>query len=665
MQIRTSTKTWKVNMKFLILASALTAATTLFSQVDKNTTLFKIAGEPVTVGEFEYVYTKNNINNQADYSQKSLTDYLELYKNFRLKVKEAEAIKLDTVSGLMNELEGYRKQLAKSYLTDKEISDKLLQEAYERSLHDVNASHILIRCDENANPQDTLTAYKKAMNLRQRLIKGEDFGKLAKENSDDPSAKDNGGNLGWFSVFQMIYPFESATYALKTGEISMPVRTQYGYHIVKLNQTRPAQGEIRTAHLLLKFPENATDDQKKKVATKIDSVYNAVKSGNATFEDAVAKFSEDRTTRNKKGELPWFGTGRMVPEFEEAAYALQADNEISKPVKTAYGWHIVKRLEKRDLPKFNDIKADLKRKVERDSRSQVAKGILIERIKKDNNFKDFPENRKQFFASVDSSLTNGTWNSTAVANLNKPLFTIADKTYTQTDFANYISKNAKRRGDKNKDQLLDEYYGNFVSQTALDYEESQLEKKKPEFKTLMKEYRDGILLFELSDRSVWSKAPKDTIGLQIFHEQNKNKYMWGNRVQTVIYNTTDKTLADKAHKMALKKKNAEAIKTKLNKADATAKVSTIEGKYEKGQYDVVDALEWKVGVTPVEMLDDSSYRFVVIQALLQPEPKTLKEARGYVVSDYQEYLEQKWITDLRKKYPIELNEEVFKALIKK
>ncbi|HRN93719.1 MAG: peptidylprolyl isomerase [Chitinophagales bacterium] len=653
-------------MRFLFLASALAASTALFSQVEKSTTLFTVAGEPVTVGEFEYVYTKNNVNNQADFSEKSLSEYLDLYKNFRLKVKEAEALKLDTITSLMTELSGYRKQLAKSYLTDKEISEKLLQEAYERSLRDVNASHILIKCDENANPQDTMLAYKKAMSIRQRLIKGEDFGKLARENSDDPSAKDNDGNLGWFSVFQMIYPFESAVYSLKPGEVSMPVHTQYGYHIVKLNSSRPAQGEIHTAHLLLKFPEGANDAQKKKIATQIDSIYQAIVSGKVSFEDAVAQFSEDRTSRNKKGDLPWFGTGRMVPQFEEAAFALKNDGDISNPVQTAYGWHIIKRLEKRDAPKYDEVKSTLKRKIERDSRSQVAKGILVEKIKRENNFKDFPANKKEFFAAVDSTITKGTLNTAELEKLNKPLFTIANNTYSQADFAGYISKNAKHRGDKNKEQLLEEYYENFVAQSALDYEESQLETKKPEFKSLMKEYRDGILLFELTDREVWSKASKDTVGLNAFHEQNKNKYMWGNRVQAVIYNTTDKTLAEKAHKMALKKNaDEEKIKAKLNKPDAAAKISTIDGKYEKGQYNVIDEIDWKVGVTPVKMLDDSSYRFIVVKALVAPEPKTLKEAKGYVVSDYQEYLEKTWLDNLRRKYPIKVNESVLKALIKK
>ena len=652
-------------MKQFFVAATVLFFSGVFAQADKNSILFTVSGDPVSVGDFEYVYTKNNINNQADYSEKSLRDYLALYENFRLKVKEAEAQKLDTISGLMNELDGYRKQLAKSFLTDKEISDKLLQEAYDRSLKEVNVSHILIKCDENANPQDTLAAYKKALNLRTRLTKNEDFGKLAREFSDDPSAKDNSGEIGWFSVFQTVYPFETAAFNMKAGELSFPVRTQFGYHIIKLVQNRPAQGEIRTAHLLLKFPQDATDEQRKKVQVRIDSIYAAITSGAVSFDDAVLTFSEDRTTRNKKGELAWFGTGRMVPEFEDAAFAIAKDGDITKPVKTAYGWHIIKRLEKKAIPAFNDVKADLKRKVERDSRSQVAKTILIDRIKKENNFKEFADAKVEFFKNVDSTIVQGKWNSDELSKSKKSLFEIGGKVFAQSDFESYVTKNAKRRSDKNKEQLLNEYYDNFVSQVVLDFEEGQLESKKPDFKALMKEYRDGILLFELTDRMVWSKAVKDTVGLQAFHEQNKSKYMWGNRVDVVIYNTTDKKLADAAYKLATKKKDATAIKTKLNKEGAAAKISTIEGKYEKGQYNVVDEIEWNVGVTPVKLLDDSSYRFIAVKSLVAPEPKSLKEAKGYVVSDYQEYLEKTWIAELRKKYPIVVNENVLKALVKK
>ncbi|MFN8309923.1 MAG: peptidylprolyl isomerase [Chitinophagales bacterium] len=657
-------------MKKYLSATALFLSASLFSfaqKADKNAVIFTVAGKPVTVGEFEYVYTKNNINNQADYSEKSLKDYLNLYENFRLKVREAEEMKLDTITSLKNELEGYRKQLAKSYLTDREITDQLIQEAYDRSLKEVNASHILIRCDENANPADTLAAFKRIMNIRKKLlapVKPADFGQMAVDSSEDPSAKQNRGDIGYFTVFQTVYPFETVAYSMKPGEISMPVRTQFGYHLVKLNSTRPAQGEIHVAHLLLKVPDGSKEDFKKEQHRRIDSIYTAIKNG-LSFEEAVSAFSEDRTSNKKKGEQQWFGVGRMFPEYETAAFALKANNEVSPPVLTPYGWYLIKRIEKREIPPFNEVKSDFKKRVERDSRSSVAKTKLIERIKRENSFSEIPVNKKAFFAAVDSGINQGNFKKDSVRIKDLPLFTLAGKAYTTSDFAAYIEKTSKRRSDKNKDGLLNEYYDNWVTQRSMDYEESMLETKKPEFASLMKEYRDGILLFELTDRQVWGKAVKDTAGLIAYHDQNKTKYMWGPRAEVQIFNATDEKIAKAAAKMAKKGATPEAIQAKLNKAGSGSKVSVINGKYEKGQYDVVDKIDWKPGITPINKLNDSSYQFISVIRVIQNEPKALKEAKGYVVSDYQEYLEKKWLADLRNKYPIVLNEGVFNSLIKK
>lgn len=656
----------KIFGSFLSLALAGSLAAQISND---NRILFTVGNDPVTVSEFEYVYNKNNINNQADYSQKSLTDYLGLYENFRLKVKEAEAMKLDTITSLKNELEGYRKQLAKSYLTDREISDKLIEEAYERSKKEVNASHILVRCDENANPADTLIAYKKIMALRARILKGEAFEKVAKEGSEDPSAKTNEGNIGWFTVFGTIYPFETAAYNAKPGEVSMPVRTEFGYHLLKVNQVRDARGQVHVAHLLLRFPEGAIKAQRDSVKRKIDSLYTLIVTGKISFEEAVRNNSDDKATRVKDGELQWFGSGapvRMVPEFEDASFELAKDGDISEPVMTQFGWHIIKRLERKGMQPFNEVKADMKKRVERDSRSQVAKTILINRIKKENSFTEFPNVKSDFTVQVDSAIFKGSWKATdALLDSKKVLFTLAGKEYTQGDFASYIEKNAKRRADKSKDALLNEYYDSYVNARLLEYEESMLETKKPEFKALMKEYHDGILLFELMDHMVWTKAVKDTTGLEEFRKKNETKYMWGNRADVVIFNTNDEKLAATAAKLAAKGKSAEEIKAKLNKEGSRSKVSTIEGKYEKGQYEVVDKIEWKAGVTPVEKLNDSSFRFVWVKQVVGPEPKSLKEAKGYIVSDYQEYLEKTWLADLRNKYPIKVDDKVLVSLIKK
>jgi len=639
------------------------------AQTQDNRTLFTAGGDKVTVNDFQYVYNKNNVNNQADYSEKSLRDYLNLYENFRLKVKEAEAMHLDTITSLKTELEGYRKQLAKSYLTDREISDKLINEAYERSKTEINASHILVKCDENANPADTLAAYKKIMALKKRLDKGEAFEKVAKENSEDPSAKTNEGSLGWFTVFGTIYSFETAAYALKPGETSqMPVRSEFGYHLVKLNNVRPARGQIHVAHLLLRFPEKATQEQKDSVKKKIEEIYGYVSSGKMPFEDAVKNFSDDKATRVKGGELQWFGSGtsiRMVPEFEDAAFSLQKDGDLTKPIMTQFGWHIIKRIEKHDIPSFADSKADTKKRVERDSRSQVAKSVLIDRIKRENGFQQFPEAKALFDAKVDTTIFKGNWKAdSSLKTLNKPLFVLAGKNYTTSDLIEYVEKNSKKRSDKGKDALLNEYYEGFVNAKALEYEESTLESKKPEFKNLMKEYKDGILLFELMDRMVWTKAVKDTTGLEAFRKNNEQKYMWGDRAEAIIYNCNDKKICDDAYKLATKKTPTE-IKEKLNKDGVKAHISAIEGKYEKGQYDVIDKTEWKPGATPINKINDSSYQFILVKQIVKPEPKTLKEAKGYIVSDYQEYLEKTWLAELRNKYPISVDEGVFKSLIKK
>ncbi len=654
--------------KFFCSLFALTyLSVNAFTQPDSRV-LFTAGTDKITVSEFEYVYNKNNINNQSDYSEKSLRDYLNLYENFRLKVKEAEAMQLDTISSLMTELEGYRKQLAKTYLTDREISDKLITEAYERSKEEVNTSHILIRLDENANPADTLAAWKKIMALRKRIEKGESFEKVARESSEDPSAKNNDGNIGWFTVFGTIYPFETVAYNLKPGELSMPVRTEFGYHLVRLNDRRPARGQVHAAHLLIRFPEKATKEQQDSAKKKIDSIYALIISGKMTFEDAVKDFSEDKATRIKGGELQWFGSGsqvRMVPQFEDAAFALKKDSDITAPIMTQFGWHIIKRLEKRDIPSFTEAKGDTKKRVERDARSQVAKHVLVERIKKENGFVQFPEARTRFNSLVDSSILKGNWRADTAHLTDVPLFTLAGTNYTFGDFAGYIEKNSKRRSDKAKDALLNEYYEGFVNAKCLEYEESMLETKKPEFRNLIKEYRDGILLFELMDRMVWSKAVKDTVGLEEFRKKNESRYMWGNRADVEIYNCSEEKICLEARKMAEKKKTGDEVKAKLNKEGSSARVSVIGGKYEKGQYDVVDKIEWKPGVSPLKKLNDSSFQFVYVKQIVGPEPKNLKEAKGYIVSDYQEYLEKTWLADLRSKYPVTVDEAVLTSLIKK
>lgn len=625
--------------------------------------LFTIGGQPVYLSEFAYVYNKNNVDDKNGYSKESLNDYLDLYIKFRLKVKEAENLGMDTLTSLSAELETYRKQLSKQYLYDREVSEKLLEEAYERSKLEVNASHILIGIDEPGLPADTLKAYKTAIQLRNRLLKGEDFAELAKKYSKDPSAQTNDGNLGYFTVLQTVYPFETVAYETKKGDISLPVRTRFGYHLVKVFDVREAQGEITVAHILLKLPTGAEKDAIEQVRLQAESIYNMALKGDKTFDELVALYSEDKTTKNKGGLLPPFGTGRMVEEFEAAAFNLKKDGDLSKPVQTDYGFHIIKRITKKAQPTFEEAKGELKKKIERDSRSEIAKSKLLEGIKKEYNYKENLKARQELYKLIGQKLPEGKFVWEDKSDLTKTLFSIGDKTYTQADFVTYLeSKQKKKRADAAQ-VVFDQYFDIYQEETLMAYEESQLERKYPDFKNLMREYRDGILLFDLTDKKVWSRAVKDTAGLKDFYEGVKGKYMYPERVKTTTYSVADAKTAEKVKKY-MAKKGAAATIAKYNKNGATV-VTTSEGIFEKGQNALADAAGWKVGYGDVTTGADGTAKFVQINEVLTPAPKPLNEVKGFVVSEYQDYLEKQWIEELQTRYPVVVNNAVLESMYKK
>ncbi len=625
--------------------------------------LFTIGGQPVYLSEFAYVYNKNNVDDKNGYTKESLNDYLDLYIKFRLKVKEAENLGMDTLSSLSVELETYRKQLSKQYLYDREVSEKLLEEAYERSKLEVNASHILIGIDEPGLPADTLKAYKTAVQLRNRILKGEDFAELAKKYSKDPSAQTNGGNIGYFTVLQTVYPFETVAYETKKGDISMPVRTRFGYHLVKVNDAREAQGEITVAHILLKIPTGADKEGIEQVRLQAENIYNLALKGEQTFDELVALYSDDKTTKNKAGLLPPFGTGRMVEEFELAAFNLKKDGDLAKPVQTDYGFHIIKRISKKAQPTFEEAKGELKKKIERDSRSEIAKSKLLDGIKLEYNYKENIKARQELFKLIGEKLPEGKFVWEDKSALTKVLFSIGDKTYTQADFVTYLeSKQKKKRADAAQ-VVFDQYFDIYQEEMLMAYEESQLERKYPDFKNLMREYRDGILLFDLTDKKVWSRAVKDTTGLTAFYEGVKGKYMYPERVKATIYTIADAKTAEKVKKY-MAKKGAAATLAKYNKNGATI-VSTSEGTFEKGQNALADATGWKIGLGNLTTAADGSSKFVDVTELLTPAPKPLQEVKGFVVSEYQDFLEKKWIEELQQRYPVVVYNSVLESMYKR
>ncbi len=686
---------------FIFIAVLILTDLSVTAQSANDPVLMTIGGSPVSKSEFERVYRKNN--NREDLSDPAaVQEYMQLFINYKLKVKEAETLRLDTGSAFVSELNGYKKQLAQPYLTDKDVSEELIKEAYERMKKEVRASHVLIKVAADALPKDTLEAWSRIMIIRDHLtgkaitaqrlaeyeaiakkafkgdtsllsrvealkqairIKGSNaetsFTSIAKSISEDPSAADNGGDLGYFTALMMVYPFETAAYNTKPGEISQPVRTKFGYHLIRVSDVRPASGEIHTAHIMVKLAPNSHDSVVNQAKQKIDEIYSKLKAGEK-FEDLAQQYSDDRGSAKSGGVLPWFGTGRMVAEFEKAAFALANDGDVSQPIKTSYGWHIIKRLEKRPLASFDEKKAELKNQIQRDSRSEMSKSSMIARIKKENAFKEFTKNKDEIINALDTNLVNGEWNAASVSRLNKPLFSLGGKIYTQTDFANYIVSRQTKRSNTNAQAIGYSMYDNYVNESCIEFEESQLENKYSEFRNLMREYRDGILLFDLTDKMVWSKAVKDSAGLADFYENNKQNYMWGKRCKAIVYICSSKDIAGRVKKMLKKGESADKIAAEINDK-SQLNVSIKEGTFSKGENEWVDQVTWVKGIAP-EIVKGSQVVIVDIKSVLEPMPKSLDEAKGLVTSDYQNNLEQQWLSELRSKYEVKINDEVLKTI---
>jgi peptidyl-prolyl cis-trans isomerase SurA len=648
--------------KSLVLPFTLLALNTITAQTkNKDAVLMTIGQSKVTVAEFESVYKKNNTKDVAN-DVKSLNDYVDLFVNFKLKVKEAEELKLDTAKAFKDELAGYRKQLAQPYLTDKDVNEKLLQETYSRLQEDVHASHILVKVAETALPKDTLEAYNKVMKIRARVLKGEDFNKVASEKgiSDDPSAKDNGGDLGYFTAMQMVYSFETAAYTTKVGEVSMPIRTRFGYHIIKVHDKRKAQGEVLVAHIMVKTPPNMSKDDSTNAVTKINEIYTKLKAG-AKFEELATQFSDDKTSAKKGGELMWFGTSKMPIEFEKASFALKNKNDFSAPVKTKYGWHVIKLVDKKGLATFDAMKNELKDKVTKDSRSQAGRASLIAKIKAEYKFKENLAARDEFAKVLDSTTFEGTWDKSKAASLKKTIFNFNDKVYTQADFATYIASRQGKRPKMDVNMLIAQLYKQYVDESAIAYEESRLDQKYPEFKALMEEYHDGILLFDLTDKKVWSKAVKDTTGAKEYYEKNKANYMWEERVEATVYSCSDATVAQKVRKMITDKKSEKDILAEINK-DSQLNLQTESKLFTKGENEFVDK-NWKVGVSAdINSEKDKKVIIVASTNVLAPSAKSFQDARGMVTADYQNHLEKEWLAELRKKYTVSIDQNVLSTI---
>ncbi|MFC2115518.1 peptidylprolyl isomerase [Bacteroidota bacterium] len=651
-------KTWY----FLILA-LLSVSSQINSQDSQEKILMTIFDRQVTVGEFERIYNKNNSNTALE--QQTVEEYLELFINFKLKVIEAEELGLDTTAGFISEFNGYRKQLAKPYLSDQEEVDLLVQEAFERSQREIHARHILMRVAEDGGPEDTALVYTKAMEIREKILAGEDFGVVAKASSDDPSAKNNAGDLGWFTVFRMVYPFESACFNTPVGDISLPVRTRFGYHLINVVEERPARGEVQVAHIMVMVPESMTEEQRAEAKEKITLLYDSLQSGQ-DFAEMAIKHSEDRGSAGRGGELPWFGTGRMVAPFENASFALQDIGDISEPVQTSFGWHIIKLLKKKSFEDFETMKAELQSNVTKSDRNAFSKKAMIERIKKKNNFSEATQSLSPFYSIVDTSIFERKWDASNASHLKNTLFSVGDRDISQETFTEYLAANQGGRRI-NMEVYINNQYGKFVEEQVLQYEEDQLPSKYPEFKHLVQEYHDGILLFDLTDQMVWSKAVSDTVGLEAFYREHKDDYIWEKRLDATLYTCRDKDVAEYAMNILKDPKNkklsAEEIQSEAIREFSDSSCLEFEHrKLEMGDHSLADKMDWSQDKISESQSENGKEVFLIKNKLLKSTTKKLDECRGLVTADYQNHLEKEWIEILKAKYPVDINEELLSKI---
>lgn len=652
-----------MKLKSVLAALALLVGCVGFAQ-EQSQVLLTIENQEITVEEFMAIYNKNNVEIETA-DKKSIEDYLDLYLNFKLKVQEAEVQGLDTVASFKKEFEGYVDQLAKPYLVDNQFTEGLIEEAYERSKWEINAKHIMVTIPENPTPKDTAVAWIKINEIYKKALTDSNFSNLAVEYSDDPSVVKNGGDLGYFSAFRMVYPFETAAYTTPLGSVSKPIRTSFGYHIIQVIDKRAARGEIKAAHIMVISNEKTSEEDKVKAEKKINEIYEKVKAGE-DFSGLAKTYSDDRGSAKNGGDLGWFGAGRMVPSFEEVAFGIKNNGEYSEPFLTQFGWHIIKREDKRDLGTYEEEYESLSKKVQQDSRSLGSEHSLVQKLMVEYKVKIKESGKTPYYTIVDSSYFKNEWSDSIAAGLNKAIITINDKVYgkqkvvyTQSDFTKFLVERMGKRKPKAISMLVDELFTEFVDATIIAYEKSVLVLKYPEYKALVTEYHDGILLFEIMEKEVWKKAISDSTGLENFYKENQANYMWKERLNVVMYTCNDEPTAEMVMKMVKEEASDSTILETINK-DSELAVHIRKGKFEKGEEPNLETVASEKGISIV----NQSNKIIVVQVLevVSSEPKELDEVRGLVTSAYQDKLDEEWLKELHEKYTYTINQEVLNSL---
>jgi peptidyl-prolyl cis-trans isomerase SurA len=650
-------KTKQLMKKFLLLFALASFTNALFSQ-----TLFTYGGTPVDKAEFIRAYNKNKT--PVTDKEKALREYLDLYVKFKLKVKAAMELKLDTLPQLQYDAQSFRSQIEESYLNNEKAVNDLQNEAFIRSQKDLHVLHFFVPVDQALKPEDTLKAAESINAFYTALKAGKtDYDNL---NATAP-VKVKQSDLGFVTVFSLPYEYENVVYSLKMGEISKPYRSKNGWHIFKLIDERKAVGKWKIAQVLLAFPPDVTAEGKKNYEKKADSVYQLLMKGE-DFGKMARWFSDDKVSYSNNGEMAEFGSGKFESSFENEVFKLKRDKEISKPFLTEYGYHIVKRLSQSPVSADKNDAAyqfELKQKIQQDSRINFARDQFIKEILKQVGFKKtgaVPD--AELFRYVDSVFAkpnSETGNAIIYPITGKPLFTYAKTKLTGKDWLDFI-RNYKGAGELYQGESNAALLDKFITTSVMDYYKKNLEDYNADFRYQMEEFKDGNVLFEVMERNIWGKASADQEGLQKFYNDNKGKYLWNASANVIVVNCTNKTIAEEARAALLNGKNWKKIAEESNN-----NIQADSGRFELTQIPVtIDSktAEGYVSEVVVSPVDGNASFIKLVHHYDANLQRTFDEAKGMVINDYQNILEEKWIGELKNKYPVKVNEVVFQSLLK-
>lgn len=645
--------------KVLLLLTLLTIGVPSWAQ-KKQDVLLTIDKTPIYASEFERVYNKN-LDLVQDENQKTVDGYLDLFIDYKLKVAEAKAQGLDKKPVYVQEFGKYQNQLSRNYIYEGQLTEQLAKEAYDRSLEEIHASHILVLSSYDDAPQDTLIAYNKIKNIWSKAKAGGDFTALAKQFSEEPGAKERGGDLGYFSAFSMVYPFETMAYQTEEGAVSDIVRTSFGYHIIKVHDRRIKEGEVLAAHIMVSTESGERTFDPEERIREINSLLQQGES----FESLAKQYSDDKASAKNGGKLRRFGRGGLrAKKFEEKVYTLEV-GETSEPFKSNYGWHIIRLLDKFEIESFEQQKEQLMKRTAQGERSKIVTSSVNKTIKEKYGYKQNEAYVDYFNAIVADTILQRKWTYEPLpSEENTLLFNIGDREVYYADFAQYLSAE-QRRGtrEKTKEKYIAVMYDNFETKILKEYLIEKLEEENKEYAAIISEYRDGLLIFDVMNENIWTKAKNDSVALQQYYEANKASYNWDTRVDAIVVSSADKMMAQQAKELLAQGKDASEIKTFLN-TDGKVNVIVTAGTFEKGARELPTNYTFNTGVSEI-YAQENQYVVVHAKQVLAPAPKEFDAVRGRVISGYQAALEKRWLQQLREKYVVTVDKKTLKKLRKK